>query len=87
MIEIELKYKLCDKDDLCEIDYEREALFVFNNGQIFFGHSDGDIDTDENDEETFGIKKENARFALCMPYDRLIGWAYVDERVITDDVY
>ena len=34
MIEIELKYKLCDKDDLCEIDYEREALFVFNNGQI-----------------------------------------------------
>ena len=38
MIEIELKngdkYKLCDKDDLCEIDYEREALFVLNNGQI-----------------------------------------------------
>ena len=28
MIEIELKngdkYKLCDKDDLCEIDYERD---------------------------------------------------------------
>ena len=39
----------------------------------------------KNDEETFGIKKENTRFALCMPYDRLIGWAYVDERVITDD--
>lgn len=37
-IEIELKngdkYKLRDKGDLCEIDYEREALFVFNNGQI-----------------------------------------------------
>lgn len=53
-------YSLRDKATLGEIDQKQEALFLFDNGQLYDGQTDGQVD-DEGD------------FAL---FRRLVGWEY-----------
>lgn len=57
-------------DDLCKIDKNREALFVFNNGQVFSGYSDGEVDEDGD----FAVYK--TIHGIALPFNRLIGWCY-----------
>lgn len=73
-------YTLKSPEEIEEIDSNKNAIFLFNNGEIYNGKSDGVIDEDENGEETFSIKKETSKFNLCMPFDRLIGWAYENRK-------
>lgn len=68
------RYTLKCPEKIEEIDSDKNAIFVFDNMQIYIGKSDGVID--ENGDATFCIEKEKSRFGMCMPYDRLIGWAY-----------
>ena len=41
-------YKLNDRSTLSDIDKDKEALFVFDNGNIFNGYTDGEVDSNEN---------------------------------------
>lgn len=40
------RYTLRDPEDIGSIDSNRTALFVFNNGQIYRGCTDGEVDDD-----------------------------------------
>lgn len=42
------RYSLRDKHSLCDIDEGQEAIFLFDNGEIYHGQSDGQVD-DEGD--------------------------------------
>lgn len=66
------------RDTLRTIDARRTAYFVFNNGQVFAGHSDGEVDEDGDFYITAGSGGLVARGGLAMPFGRLIGWAYVN---------
>lgn len=57
-------------DDLCKIDKSKEALFVFDNGQVFSGYSDGEVDEDGD----FAVHK--TIHGIALPFNRLIGWCY-----------
>ena len=57
-------------DDLCKIDKNKEALFVFDNGQVFSGYSDGEVDEDGD----FAVHK--TIHGIALPFNRLIGWCY-----------
>lgn len=57
-------------DDLCKIDKSKEALFVFDNGQVFSGYSDGEVDEDGD----FAVHK--TIHSIALPFNRLIGWCY-----------
>lgn len=73
------KYTLRSSEELDEIDMDKTAIFVFDNGQIYEGKSDGEIDTDDDDEEVFYITKDTEKIGLGLPYNRLVGWAYKEE--------
>lgn len=78
-IEISLKdgrrYSLRDKNTLGEINEEQEAIFLFDNGEIYHGLSDGQVD----DEGDFPLFKTGAKCGIALPFARLVGWAYSQE--------
>lgn len=57
------------------IDSNRTALFVFNNGQIYRGCTDGEVD----DDGDFCLSKKDTHHRIGLPFDRLLGWAYEKE--------
>ena len=67
-----LERTLKSPDDLWEIDEEREALFVFDNGQVFCGYSDGEVDEDDD----FAVRRD--KHGIALPFNRLVGWCYKD---------
>lgn len=66
------KYKLREPESLPEIDRERTAIFAFDNLQVYNGQSDGMLDEDED----FHIFVPGKNHGICMPFSRLLGWAY-----------
>ena len=73
------KYSLKSADELDDINPNKTAIFLFNNGQIFVGKSDGCIEFDEEGNDTFIISKDKTKFCLAFPINRLVGWAYEKE--------
>lgn len=66
---------LRDPEDIGGIDSNRTALFVFNNGQIYRGCTDGEVD----DDGDFCLSKKDTHHRIGLPFDRLLGWAYEKE--------
>lgn len=64
------------KKHLSEIDKTRLALFLFNNGGIYAGRSDGEVDEDGE----FVINSEKSSFGAAMPFNRLVAWVYADKK-------
>lgn len=75
-IEIKLSdgrvYSLRDKATLDEIDEEQEAIFLFDNEEIYCGRSDGQVDEDGE----FVLLKKGKKLGIALPFSRLVGWAY-----------
>lgn len=69
------KYKLRLPDTLSEIDKSRTAIFLFDNMEVYEGQSDGVLDEDGE----FAIFRPGANHGICMPYYRLVGWAFKRE--------
>lgn len=69
------RYTLRDPEDIGGIDSNRTALFVFNNGQIYRGCTDGEVD----DDGDFCLSKKDTHHRIGLPFDRLLGWAYEKE--------
>ena len=65
------EYNLNGRDELSKIDPDKEAIFLFNNGQIFAGLTNGEVDEDDD----FMLKRPQM-LAIGLPFDRLVGWAY-----------
>lgn len=66
-------------DTLPTIDARRSAYFVFNNFQVYQGHSDGEVDEDGD----FCVTRAGGlveRAGIALPAGRLIGWAYVNPK-------
>ena len=66
------KYKLNYPDTLSEIDSSRTAIFLFDNIKVYIGCSNGLLDEDED----FCIFAPGKNHGICMPFRRLVGWAY-----------
>lgn len=66
------RYSLRDKQTLCDIDEEQEAIFLFDNGEIYRGQSDGQ----EDDEGDFHLFKTGSQHGIALPFARLVAWAY-----------
>lgn len=69
-----MKRTLKSPDELCKISKTREALFVFNNGQVFSGYSDGEVDEDGD----FAVLK--TIHGIALPFNRLVGWCYKNSK-------
>lgn len=74
------RYTLRDPEDIGGIDSNRTALFVFNNGQIYRGCTDGEVD----DDGDFCLSKKDTHHRIGLPFDRLLGWAYEKEGLLMD---
>lgn len=69
------RYTLEDPETLGEIDSSRMALFVFNNGHIYSGYTDGEVD----EEGDFCLSRKDTHHHIGLPFDRLLGWVYKKE--------
>lgn len=65
-------YTLRSRDELTEIDASKEALFLFDNGEVYKGYTDGHVDEDED----FCLSQKDSPFSCGLPYNRLVGWCY-----------
>ena len=65
-------YSLRDKATLGEIDQKQEALFLFDNGQLYDGQTDGQVD----DEGDFALFRPNSKTGIALPFRWLVGWEY-----------
>lgn len=65
-------YSLRDKATLGEIDEKQETLFLFDNGQLYNGQTDGQVD----DEGDFALFRPNSKAGITLPFRRLVGWEY-----------
>ena len=54
------------------IDKNREAAFLFKNGQIFVGYSDGKVDEDGY----FCLNKPDKVIGAALPFKKLLAWHY-----------
>lgn len=67
-------------DTLPMIDGRREAYFVFDNGQVYKGQTDGVVDEDGD----FCLKTNRSTIpgvlGIGLPFGRLVGWAYVNPK-------
>lgn len=68
------KRTLKSPDELCKIDRNRRALFVFDNWQVYSGYSDGEVD-DAGDFGVFGTIH-----GIALPFNHLIGWCYENSK-------
>lgn len=66
------RYSLRDKHTLCDINEEQEAIFLFDNGEIYHGQSNGQVD----DEGDFHLFKTGSQHGIALPFARLVAWAY-----------
>lgn len=66
------RFTLRPPEDLDGIDSNRMALFVFNNGEVYSGRTDGEVDEDGD----FCLSRPDAKHRMAMPFNRLLGWAY-----------
>ena len=57
-------------DELQNIDKHRETLFVMDNGEVYAGYSDGEIDEDGD----FCVM--GTLHGIGLPFSRLAGWCY-----------
>lgn len=72
-------YQLKRREDLSSIISDREALFLFDDGNIHVGLCDGQLDNDGD----ISICRRNLELPpLCLPYKKLIGWEYKDRYTI-----
>lgn len=69
------QYSLRGKETLDEINEEQEAIFLFDNGEIYHGQTDGQVD----DEGDFPLFKTGSKHGIALPFARLVGWAYEQE--------
>ena len=69
------KVTLKDPEELGCCDKNKEVSLVFNNGEIYSGWLVG-FDEDEDDESNIILKRQNSKFNIGLPYDRLVGWYY-----------
>lgn len=70
------QYTLREKETLGEINKEQEAIFLFDNGQIYQGQSDGQVD----EEGDFPLFRPISKVGIALPFGRLVGWAYLKEK-------
>ncbi len=70
------QYTLRGKDTLGEIDKEQKAIFLFDNGQLYQGQSDGQVD----EEGDFPLFRPTSKVGIALPFGRLVGWAYLKEK-------
>ncbi|WP_336617874.1 hypothetical protein [Bacteroides acidifaciens] len=65
---------------LWAIDGRRTASFVFDNGQVYKGQTDGVVDEDGN----FWLKTDRSTISgmlgIGLPFGRLLGWAYINPK-------
>lgn len=72
--QIVLKYP----EELQECDKSKEIALVFNNFQIYVGTF---VELYEEDDETeIVLQKTNSMFSISLPFDRLIGWGYIEKK-------
>lgn len=64
---------------LWAIDGRRTAYFVFDNGQVYKGRTDGKVDED-GDFCVIAAGGLVAQAGIGLPFGRLIGWAYVNPK-------
>ncbi|QFQ11549.1 hypothetical protein C7Y71_000035 [Pseudoprevotella muciniphila] len=62
--------------ELQKIDKNREAIFVMNNGEVYTGYCDGDVD----EEDDFCIM--GTLHGIGLPFNRLLGWCYTTNKKI-----
>lgn len=71
---------LRDPAMLRAIDGRRTAYFVFDNGQVYKGQTDGEVDEDGD----FCLRTDRSTIpgalGIGLPFARLIGWAYVNPK-------
>ena len=60
--------------ELQNIDKAREARFVMDDGQVFTGYCDGEVDEDGD----FCLMR--TIHGIGLPFNRLIGWCYTTNR-------
>lgn len=68
-------YTLKEPETLGEIDSSRMALFVFNNGEVYSGQTNGEVDEDGD----FCLSRPDKKAHIGLPFNRLLGWAYKKE--------
>ena len=66
------EYSLRKPDALSEIEKDRPAIFLFDNGDLYEGCSDGVIDEDGD----FCLLKQGKYYGIALPAGRLVGWVY-----------
>lgn len=73
-------YHLNGKESLKDIDQHIKAIFAFNNGYVYCGVTDGEV----NEDGYFCLRRTyqrgGASVGLALPFSRLLGWVYEDER-------
>lgn len=71
---------LRDPAMLWAIDGRRTAYFVFDNGQVYKGQTNGVVDEDGD----FCLKTDRTTIpgvlGIGLPFGRLVGWAYVNPK-------
>ena len=63
---------LKSKEELGKIDENREASFVMDNGQVYRGYCDGEVD----EEGDFCLMRSIHGTGIALPFSRLLGWCY-----------
>ncbi len=61
-------------EKLGDCEKDKKVSLVFNNGQIYSGWFVGFYE--EDDENDIVLKREDSKFNIGLPYDRLVGWYY-----------
>lgn len=62
------------RNELQNVDPDHECLFLFDDATIYVGRTDGKV----CDDGVFIIRKPSVRHGLGLPFNRLIGWAYIN---------
>lgn len=69
----QIKYNLMSSSELKFVDKNRKVLLFFDSGEIYKGFTDGVIDEDSDLSVRANL---DDKFCACLPFDRLLGWAY-----------
>lgn len=71
-------YSLKENECLKNVDAYRKVLLFFDNGQTYKGFTDGEVD--EGGDLCLSDTQGGLGFGIALPFDRLVGWSYEDER-------
>lgn len=75
-----LRRTLKTPDKLSTIDPQREALFIFDNFEVYKGFSDGEIDIDGDFCISAAIDKQTNFAGIGLPFRRLVGYTYTEAK-------